>query len=367
MASPPASARTATTVTANGVTRLAFAGCDYLGLAHHPAVLAALHESTARYGLSVGASRQTTGGATIYDELESAISVHLDAEAALLLPDGYLANVAVCQTLVETHAVAAIDQRAHQSLRDAAAGSGMRPHSFAHRDTDEADRLASSHAADGVLVMTDGIFTSDGVPAPIRALITALPEGNARLLVDDCHGFGVVGPSGRGQAAAEGCAGHPRLITTGTLAKGLGAYGGFIAADAALIERIRTTAPAHLCTTPIPPAIAAAGLTALRTIQHEPHRIERLTANADRLRRIISSHGLPGTSGPAPIVTFTLDDEIAMQRLHDGLLAEGILAPLIAYPGGPAARYFRLTVTSEHTDADLDELDAALAIVLRSA
>lgn len=365
MAIPPASARTATTITIDGVSRLAFAGCDYLGLAHHPGVLEALREATLRYGLSVGASRQTTGGTTIYDELESAITAHLDAEAALLLPEGYLANLAVCQTLAETHAVAIIDERAHQSLCDAASGSGMRAISFTHRDASEAGRLASTHAGEGALVLTDGIFTSDGAPAPIRALLAALPEHNTRLLVDDCHGFGVIGPSGRGQSAAEGCAGHPRLITTGTLAKGLGAYGGFIAADTALIERIRTTAPAHLCTTPVPPAIAAAGLAALRILQQEPHRSQRLAANADRLRRIIASHGLPSTTGPAPIVTFTLDDEDAMQRLHDGLLAEGILAPLIAYPGGPTARYFRLTVSSEHTDEDLDSLDSTLARVLR--
>ncbi|VAX36197.1 hypothetical protein MNBD_PLANCTO03-2286, partial [hydrothermal vent metagenome] len=267
MPATPITACDATTVTLpDGRVVLAFGGCNYLGLANHPRVLRAVIEATTRYGLSTTASRETTGNAEPHEALERELAAFLGVERTLLVPDGYLANIAACQGAQAAgcrHAV--LDSRAHASMKDAAIAAGLRVSCFDHADADslagvlEALRKAGGRDAhptemnsggDGhptgasAVVMTDGVFTVDGEPAPLAALLQTLGPGD-RLLIDDCHGLCVLGSGGRGSLAHANLTDR-RVIITSSLAKGLGCAGGIVAGSAADIAKC-SLSTAYIC------------------------------------------------------------------------------------------------------------------------
>lgn len=404
------SAATPTHATLNGRQVLSFGGCNYLGLAHHPGVHAALIDGLQTFGLSTSASRETTGNTTAHDALEAALCRFLSFPSGTVVPDGYTANLAIAQALAPTHPIGLIDRRSHKSIREAVAVAGMTLVEYDHLDAAHAAELLNHHRSTGrgVALFTDGIFTADGALAPIPDLLRACTPGMSpvsgpnpadaalpdpasiepkprtsapqapptTLIVDDCHGFCTVGPRGRGAISHFNInpENHPNLALTTTLAKGLGCHGGIVAGHPWLAELVRGRASAYICTTPVSPAIAAAATEAVNILIHEPDRVRRLQRNAAKLRGALSSsplhlltspppHLLPS---PAPIFAFTLPSEATMRRLYAALLEEGILAPLISYPGGPAPAYFRLSVSSEHTDAHLDRLITSLAKHLES-
>ena len=347
-----------THITLNGRTLLSFGGCNYLGLAHHPGVHAALIEGLSQFGLSTSASRETTGNTVVHDQLEVALGRFLSMPAAVVVPDGYTANLAIAQAIVASHPVAVVDSRSHKSIREAVACAGMTLVEFDHLDAGHAAEQIARHNGRGVAVFTDGVFTADGGLAPVPELLSALPPSSF-LVVDDCHGFCTIGSGGQGTLAYTRVA-DPRLVLTTTLAKGLGCHGGVIAGPTALCELVRTRASAYICTTPVSPAIAAAAIEAINIVQREPQRVARLRANISQLAAALKAAGVGFESRNTPIFAFTLESEHRMRRLHADLLSDGILAPLISYPGGPAACYFRLSVSSEHTTEEIDRLTAAL-------
>lgn len=337
-----------------------FGGCNYLGLAHHPAVLAAAKGGLDRYGLSTSASRETTGNTTAHDELEAALAEFLTAPAVIVTPDGFTANLAAASALAPDHRTALVDSRAHASILEAARASGMCIETYAHRGAAAAAAISRLHAGSGVVIWTDGVFATDGSLAPIAELLAALPPGRATLVVDDCHGVGAIGPGARGTLAQLEIR-DPRVILTGTLAKGIGCHGGFISGGAEIVARVRAASPAYIGTTPVSPAIACAAKEALAVIDREPQRLERLKSNTHRLRTGLSRLGLAAGASTVPVFAFTLASEGRMEALHESLLRDGFLAPLIRYPGGPAPVYFRLSVSSEHAAGQIDGLVEALA------
>src|SRR4051812_18451295 len=151
---------TATTITVDGRELLAFGGCNYLGLAHHPAVLGAVREGLQRYGISTTASRETTGNTAAHDALEHELASFLQQEAAILTAEGYTANIAVAQALSENHGVALIDARAHRSLRSAANAAGMQVFEYEHLNADSAGWLVRQYGDQGVAIFTDGVFAA---------------------------------------------------------------------------------------------------------------------------------------------------------------------------------------------------------------
>lgn len=367
MPATPFTACNATSITLpNGRTVTAFGGCNYLGLSNHPRVRQAATEAMNRYGLSSTASRETTGNALPHDALEAELADFLRVERALLVPDGYLANVAACQGLAAigcTHAV--LDAIAHASMPDAARTAGFAISRFEHADPASlAEALAKTRPGRAV-VMTDGVFTADGEPARLHELLAALGPDD-RLLVDDCHGLASIGPGGRGSVALAGID-DPRVVITSSLAKGFGAAGGVVAGRQADIARC-ARAVAYVCTTPIAPAMAEATRASLAILRAEPTRVERLGANAERVRAGLVALGLLPQVGspPTPIAAFTTGPLPDMPRLAANLLDDGFALPLIRYPGGPADTFFRLCVNAEHTPAQIDALLEALAARVRT-
>ncbi|MDX2148013.1 MAG: pyridoxal phosphate-dependent aminotransferase family protein [Planctomycetota bacterium] len=392
MARLPIHAAAATHVMIDGQELLAFAGCNYLGLAQHAKVREAVVRGMEDFGLSTSASRETTGNTSEHESLETELAafvggVHDDADPratpatatrAILTPEGYTANLAMAQGLAALGVrTAIIDEKSHTSVGHAAASAGMRVETCAHLSALDARRrieraLASGAAPESLAIMTDGVFAADGAIAPVAALAGALPKG-ATLVVDDCHGFCVLGPHGRGTCAAAGLPAPgtrdlaTELVITTTLGKGLGCYGGSVIGSSRVFDAVRRSASVYRGTTPVPPPIARAARTAISMIRRDDSLVASLRANTSRLRDRIRSvlrsddaHDSP-VSPSAPIFTFMLPthdapDAALMERVHRRLLARGILAPLIEYPGGPGSRYFRLTLSALHTPTHIDRL-----------
>jgi len=356
----PIEACNATTVMMSGRKVLAFGGCNYLGLGYHPVVIGAIAQGLGKYGVSTTASRETTGNTNTHEALERELAEFVGQQGAILTAEGYTANFAACEALVPECGVVLIDQRAHRSIRNAARGAGMQVFEFEHLNPDSAKWLAKQYADAGVAIMTDSVFAADGAVAPLRELLAVLPATRSALLVDDCHGFCVLGPSGRGAVAHFGID-DPRVCITTTLAKGLGCYGGAVLGREGFIRRVRESAAVYRSSTPVPPAIAEGCRAAVRLLRDDVSMVESLRRNIALMRDVFDEAELPKPPEGVPIFTFTLDSVERMQRVHDQLLAAEILAPLIDYPGGPSPRYFRVVVNAMHSAKDIERLGRELS------
>lgn len=371
MARIPVESASATEIVVEGKKLTGFGGCNYLGLAHHPEVLNAVKAGLDRYGLSTTASRETTGDTTSHDSLEAELAAFLQTQQCLVTPEGYSANLALGQALARDHRVAITDEKSHRSVSHAVAAAGMRVIAYPHLDVRAAGALAGEYVKEGVVILTDGVFAADGSIAPAKGLFEVLPKGKALLVIDDCHGFCVLGRSGRGTAdhhglTAQGVTLDPRVVITTSLAKGLGCYGGALAGPSSIVQLAQDIASVYRGTTPAPPAIIEGSRQALKVVARDPMLIQKLRANTDRLRRGLQKLGISLYPTPAPIFTFVTGDMPSMERIHRRLISEGFLAPLIAYPGGPSEHYFRVTVNAMHSAEQIDGLLAAFGRAIDS-
>lgn len=367
----PVESASATEIVVEGKKLIGFGGCNYLGLAHHQEVLDAVRKGLERYGLSTTASRETTGDTMSHELLEAELADFLQVQQCLVTPEGYSANMALGQALARDYRVAITDEKCHRSVSHAVAAAGMRVIAYPHLDARAAGALAAEYVGEGVVILTDGVFAADGSIAPARALFEVLPKGRALLVIDDCHGFCVLGRSGRGTAdhhglSASGVPLETRVLITTSLAKGLGCYGGVLAGPSNIIQHAQNIASVYRGTTPAPPAIIEGARQALKVLNRDPILMQRLRANTDRLRRGFQKIGISLYPTPAPIFTFVTGDTASMDRIHRRLIDRGYLAPLIAYPGGPTDRYFRVTVNAVHTSEQIDGLVAAFGDAIDS-
>jgi 7-keto-8-aminopelargonate synthetase-like enzyme len=337
-----------------------FAGCDYFRLSSHPAVLRAVREGLDRFGLNVAASRKTTGNHALYGQLEGALAAFFGVEAAALMSNGCMANFALAQALAGEFTHALIDERAHGSLLDAAKllECPLRP--FAHRAPASAARLARQAGRKARLVLlTDGLFSHSGEVAPLDEYLQCLPA-SALLLVDDAHGAGTLGRTGRGAAEWLSVSGR-RLIRTITLSKAFGVYGGAVIGSHALMKKVVERSRLFAGNTPLPLPLAAAALASLDLLRHDSRLRRRLVFNTSYVKAALREAGIPVNDGPGPIIPFAPRNHSAAVRLKRKLLAAGIHPPFINYLGGPRDGYFRFVISSEHTPEQLDTLVSVLA------
>lgn len=350
----------AVTARVDGRDALWFAGCDYLGLAHHPDVVSALVAEARAHGVSASASPTTTGTSPAHVELETRIARFLGVEAALLVADGYLSNLVALQSFDDQLGSALVDRRSHVSMRDALRATNVPERVY---DTAaEARLLFVDGALRPCVLATDGLFPAAKYIAPLTELAPLLEVGLEAIVVDDCHGVGVLGARGRGTCEHFGVA-DERIVITGTLSKALGAFGGFVAGSRARIASAREHAIAWSGATPIPPALARAGLAALDVVEREPARLARLRANVARLRSTFTRLRLAVSDFDNPVATFALPNADAMRRAHATLLERGLLVPFVHYPDGLGG-YLRIALSSEHEREHLDALEAGLERVL---
>ncbi len=347
-----------TYVRRNGRTLAYFSGCDYFRLASHPRVLRAVSAGLKRHGLNVAASRLTTGNHALYPKLETDLARFFGAEAALLTSTGYVTNLVVAQSLAGHFSHALVDERAHAAMQDAALFLNCPILRFKHRDVAHfaATLQRCGHGVRPV-VLTDGMFSHDGSVAPLRAYLKLLPR-DGLLVVDDAHGAGTLGKTGKGTIELERVS-RDRVVQNITLSKALGVYGGAILCSQKL--RVRFAASRMFVgSTPLPLPLACAAGKALQILQRDKTLRRRLEQNSTFIKSALRQAGFAFPEAPGPIVPLHFDDLKQIARVKRALLAADILPPLIHYPGSPANGCFRFVISSEHTQRQLENLVRAL-------
>jgi 8-amino-7-oxononanoate synthase len=343
-----------------------FASNDYLGLSHHPALIEAATTAIREHGFGSAASRLVSGETPPHRALEDALADFLGTEAALLFPTGYQANVGTLTALAGPQDFIASDAANHASLIDGCRLTRSRVEIFEHANPDSAERAlrdAASSSPRRRFLVTESLFSMDGDRAPLAALSAIAARYDATLIVDEAHALGVLGPSGRGLCAELGLRPEIRI---GTLGKAFGSAGGFVAGSQLLRTALLNRARTFIYTTAAPASLAAAALAALRIIEApEGDRLRAtLSRNLDRVRTRLQlpasavDHILPVILGPDRAAT-----DLAAQLRSRGLVATAIRPPTV--PVNTAR--LRITVSSAHTDGDIEQLLASLVPALAQA
>ena len=351
-------------VVADGRALVSFASNDYLGLANDPAVVAAAAEGARRCGVGAGASHLLGGHHAEHEALERELAAMVEpcpGARALTFSTGYLANLAILTALAGRDDAVFADRLDHACLNDGALLSRAAFHRYRHGDLDDLERRLAATKARRKLIATDAVFSMDGDLAPLPALLELAVRHDATLVVDDAHGFGVLGERGQGTLAHFGLASE-RIVYMGTLGKAAGVAGAFVAAHPAVIETLVQTARPYIFTTAAPPLAAAALRAALAIIRDEPGRREHLFVLVRRFRD--GARGLPWSllASPTAIQPLVVGANETALRLAAGLWERGIWAPAIRPPTVPAgSARLRITLTAAHTFAEVDALAAALS------
>jgi 8-amino-7-oxononanoate synthase len=340
---------------------LSFCSNDYLGLAADPRVCAAARRGVDRYGVGSGASHLITGHGRAHHALEEELAAFTGRPRALLFSTGYMANLGTLSALLRRGDCLLQDRLNHASLLDGGLLSGASLRRYPHRDVGVVEqRLAASHAA-RKLVVSDGVFSMDGDVAPIPALADVTRRHGAWLMVDDAHGIGLLGETGRGTLEHCGAGVEEVPILVGTLGKALGTFGAFVAGSELLIDYLIHFARSYVYTTALPPAVAEATRVSLRLVDAEPWRRERLRELVGRFRRGAEQLGLPLEPTATPIQPLLVGRSETAVRLSAALREDGIVVPAIRPPTVPRGRArLRLTLSALHTETQVDRLLGAL-------
>jgi 8-amino-7-oxononanoate synthase len=344
-----------------------FCSNDYLGLAAHPEAIRALQQAAGTQGIGSGASAYVSGWNAEHQALEEELADFVQRPRALLFSTGYQCNLGVIQALVGRGDHVYSDELNHASLIDGCRLSGAAIHRYRHADTADLAQQLTQPPAGHRLVVTDGVFSMDGDPAPLANLATLAQQHDAWLMVDDAHGFGVLGPQGRGSLAALRLGTDEVPVLVATLGKALGGFGAFVAGEEDLIEYLIQRSRTAIFTTAMPPALAAAMRVGLRVLREDVLRRTHLHALIARFRAGAQQLGLPVADSRTPIQPLIVGDETRALALSAALQAQGFLVSAIRPPTVPAGTSrLRITLSAAHSEAQVDALLEALASAWRT-
>lgn len=345
-----------------------FSSNDYLGLAGHPEPAAAMGRCAARSGAGSGASHLISGHGAEHAALEEALAAFTGRERALLFSTGYMANLGVLSALAQRGEAVLLDRLSHASLIDGALLSGARLRRYAHADVAHARRLLAANRQPTAVLATDGVFSMDGDIAPLAELARAACAHEAWLVVDDAHGIGVLGPTGRGALELAGLTAEDVPVLVGTLGKAFGSFGAFVAGSSGLIDLLVQKARPYVYTTALPQPVAAATRSALALAEREPWRRERVRSLTARFRSAARAEGVPLTESTTPIQPIPLGSARAALQAQRVLREAGFWVVAIRSPTVPAGQErLRVTVTAAHTEAQVDALAESLGRACREA
>ncbi|WP_433153142.1 aminotransferase class I/II-fold pyridoxal phosphate-dependent enzyme [Actinomadura nitritigenes] len=346
----------------DGATLVNLAANDYLGLAGDPEVLESARRALRDMGLGVSAGRVLCGSREIHGELEAGIAELVGAEDALIYTSCFDANLGVFDALLGPEDVVLSDALNHASLIDGMRLAPARRHVFAHADLEDLERfLAGSAGARNRVIVTDGVFSMDGEIAALPRLRELALRYDAALMVDDSHATGVLGATGAGTAERFGLQGGVDVLT-GTLGKALGAAGGFVAGDRAVVETLRQVSRPYVFTNAMAPPLAAAALTAIRIVRERPELRERLAANTAWLRAALRDLGYEVLPGEHPIIPVMLPGGTGARDVAAAVRRDGVLAFALSHPVVPAGEErIRVQVSAAHTTEQLELAAAAFA------
>src|SRR5271165_165916 len=342
------------TVLLDGKPVLLLCSNNYLGLADHPRVREAAADAAMRWGVGAGASRLVSGTMTIHRRLEERLAAFERVEACLLFGSGYLANIGVLGALAGAGDTIFSDELNHASIVDGCRLSRAAVSVYGHRDLGALEWALRRHGRGRRVIVTDTVFSMDGDVAPLAGLVELARAYDARLVVDEAHATGNLGPGGRGAVAEAGLEGEVDVIV-GTLGKALGSYGAYVCASAELIRYLLNTARPLIFSTAPPPPAAAGALAALELLEQRPRRVQRLKANARVLRRALADEGFPVEDGEMPIVPLIVGEpdaamSLCQEAIELGVFAQGIRPPTVA----PGSSRLRITTMASHTRAELE-------------
>ena len=315
----------------------------------------AVQDGLKEFGLNVAASRLTTGNHELYERLERQLAEFFEAETAVLVSSGYITNLAAAQALADNFSHLLLDERAHGSLLDAARFFDCPIVRFKHRDP---VRLARTLTRLGrtvrPILLTEGMFSHDGELAPLREYLGCLPREGI-ILLDDAHGGGVLGNTGKGTLEELGVS-RNRVVQTVTLSKAFGVYGGAILGTRALRNKIIERSGLFVGNTPLPLPLANAASVAVQVLKRDGSLRQRLREATSYCKASLRQAGFPVPETPCPIIAVLPRSEGESAALRERLLAAKIHPPFIKYPGSPPNGYFRFALSSEHSREQLERL-----------
>ncbi|WNM62024.1 8-amino-7-oxononanoate synthase [Candidatus Nitrospira neomarina] len=345
-------------ISVEGQEVLLFASNNYLGLANHPQVKDAAIKAIEKFGVGSGASRLISGNVTPHHVLEDELASFKETEAALTFSSGYATNLGVIPNLARADSLILADRLCHASLIDGCRLSRATLRVFHHNDVSHLKRLLTkTRSRTSTLILTEGVFSMDGDVAPLPEIAGLAEEYGATLLIDDAHGTGVMGATGRGTLEHFGLDSR-HILQMGTLSKALGSSGGFIAGPKDFVAYLVNTARSFIYTTAPPPAIAAAASAALGVIRQEPQRRVMLWRNRDYLHHGLVTMGFQLTDTQSPILPIMVNDPEIGVQMSQHLRAEGVWIPAVRPPTVPkGTSRLRITVTADHS---LEHLETAL-------
>lgn len=338
-----------------------FASNDYLGLAGDDRLIQAAISATKEFGTGATGSRLVGGHRDLHRKLELAIANLKQTEDALVFSSGYLANLGAIASIVGKRDLILSDKYNHSSLKNGAVLSGAQTVEYDRCNLEDLRALLTEKRAcyRKCLIVTDSVFSMDGDLCPLPQLLDLARQFNCMVLVDEAHATGVFGASGAGCVEHFGCTGE-KLIQVGTLSKALGSLGGYVAGASALIDFLRNRAPSWIYTTGLTPADTAAALEAVKIVQQEPDRRDRLQENIKNFKdNAISNYQLPVSNSDSPIFSFLLKDAATALAASSKLKEMGIFAPAIRPPTVSVSR-IRISLMATHQLAHLQQLVEAL-------
>ncbi|MES9872961.1 MAG: 8-amino-7-oxononanoate synthase [Candidatus Sedimenticola sp. 6PFRAG7] len=346
----------------DGRHMLTFCSNDYLGLANHPQVIDAMQRGAEHYGAGSGAAHLVSGHSSAHHALEEELAEFTGRPRALLFSTGYMANLGVISVLMGRGDSVYEDRLNHASLIDGGLLSRADFKRYAHADMNVLAGLLGGHAKGEALVATDGVFSMDGDIAPLGEMAGICRDSNAWLMVDDAHGFGVLGEQGRGSCSHFNLGVDDVPVLMATLGKGVGTFGAFVAGSEELIETLIQQARSYIFTTATPPAVAEATRASLRLVQQDEWRRERLKALIAQFRLGVAQLGLPLMESQTPIQPIVAGSSEQALRWSRQLEEQGIQISAIRPPTVPeGSARLRVTLTASHTPEQIERLLEALS------
>ena len=348
-----------------GKSLVNFCSNDYLGLAGHPDIAAALKSAVDQYGTGSGASHLISGHSTAHQQLEEQLAEFTGRPRALLFSTGYMANMGVINALVGRHDLVLEDQLNHASLLDGGHLSRADYKRYKHNNMQQLDYLLEQSTASRKLIVTDGVFSMDGDLAPLPEMSALAAQHSGWLMVDDAHGMGVLGATGGGILEQQGLTVEQVPVLMGTLGKSFGTFGAFIAGSEALIDTLIQFARTYIYTTALPPAIACASSASLQIVHREHWRREHLQSLIQRFRAGAEQLGLQLMDSQTPIQPVLINNDQRVMEINQQLRSKGFMVGAIRPPTVPAGSgRLRITLSANHSNQQIDQLLDALEACL---